>query len=225
MVRTPCKNNRCSNYWTAVILIICVLAAPALEAEPRTVNWRDLVPEPEQYDNPFSALSPEQSRSLRTLLRFQQADGSADSVITHEEASELRAALESDGLDVDGLFEQRLIIMEARQRLGTATQAGLLGQSVRIRGYLLPLEIKDHMAIEFLLVPTAGACVHTPPPPANQTIRVHYPGGFLIKKRFTPVWVSGALLAESTVETVRYEDGESRVETSYAMSADTVEPY
>ncbi len=209
----------------ACAMVICGLAAPALASEPRVVGWDDLAPEPVQYDNPFGELSPEQLRALRKLLRFQQADGSGGNVIIPEEAAALRAELEADGLDVDWLFEQRRTIMEARQKMASATNDELLGQTVRIPGYLLPLEIKDQKAVDFLLVPTVGACIHTPAPPANQIVRVRYPDGFEIEGLYTPIWVSGRLLAESKVETVRYLDGESRVEMSYAMQPDLVEPY
>ena len=206
-------------------MVICGLAVPALASEPRVVGWDDLAPEPVEYDNPFSELSPEQSRALRKLLRFQQADDGGSSTITPEEAAALRAKLEADGLDIEWLFEQRKIIMETRQRIATATNDELIGETVRIPGYLLPLEINDQKAVEFLLVPTVGACIHTPAPPANQMVHVHYPEGFAIEGLYTPIWVNGKLLAENKAQTVRYVDGEARVETSYTMTADTVEPY
>jgi hypothetical protein len=209
----------------ACAIVICGLAVPALASEPRVVGWDDLAPEPVEYDNPFTELAPEQLRALRKILRFQQTDDSGRSVITPEEAAALRAELEADGLDVDWLFEQRRIIMETRQKIATATNDELLGHSVRIPGYLLPLEINDQKAVEFLLVPTVGACIHTPTPPANQMVHVRYPDGFAIEGLYTPIWISGKLLAENKVETVRYVDGESRVEMSYAMQADLVEPY
>ena len=48
----------------------------------------------------------------------------------------------------------------------------LNGKQVRIAGYLLPTEFSGDRVVEFLLVPTAGACVHTPPPPLNQLVHV-----------------------------------------------------
>ncbi len=206
-------------------VVICGLAVPAFAAEPRVVGWDDLAPEPVQYDDPFSELSPEQLRALRKILRFEQSNDSGDNAITSKEATALRAELEADGLDVDWLFEQRKIIMETRQRIATATNDELLGQSVRIPGYLLPLEINNRKAVEFLLVPTVGACIHTPAPPANQIVHVRYPDGFEIEGLYTPIWVSGALGAEDQSQTVRYSDGEALVETSYAIDADTVERY
>jgi hypothetical protein len=209
----------------AVSAVIFGLAVPAFASEPRAIGWDDLAPAQVEYDNPFDELTPEQMQGLRKLLRFQLAEGSGGSTITPEEASALRTELEADGLDVDWLFEQRRIIIETRQKIATATNDELLGQSVRIPGYLLPLEIKDQKAVEFLLVPTVGACIHTPPPPANQMVHVRYPDGFMVEGLYTPIWVSGALSAEGKSQTVRYVDGEAWVETSYTMEADRVDPF
>jgi hypothetical protein len=74
----------------------------------------------------------------------------------------------------------------------------LLGQNVRIPGFLVPLEDVPGGMKEFLLVPYFGACVHSPPPPANQIVHV-----LLDKpnKRFRlmdVVWVTGLLTASKT---------------------------
>jgi hypothetical protein len=205
--------------------VICGLAVPCFASEPQVIGWDDLAPEPVTYENPFSDLSPEQLNGLRELLRFQQADGDGRGAISPQEASALRTKLEADDLDIEWLFEQRKIIMETRLKIATETNEELIGQSVRIPGYLLPLEIKDQKAVEFLLVPTVGACIHTPTPPPNQMVHVYYPDGFKIEGLYTPIWVNGELLAENKVETVRYADGETRVEMSYAIEATAVEPY
>jgi hypothetical protein len=39
-------------------------------------------------------------------------------------------------------------------------------------GFAIPLENKGGKVSEFLLVPYFGACIHSPPPPANQIIHV-----------------------------------------------------
>jgi hypothetical protein len=43
------------------------------------------------------------------------------------------------------------------------------GAAVRIPGYVVPLEQTKEGVKEFLLVPYFGACIHSPPPPSNQT--------------------------------------------------------
>ena len=46
------------------------------------------------------------------------------------------------------------------------------GRYVLLPGYVVPLEFSDSRIIEFLLVPWVGACIHKPPPPANQIVHV-----------------------------------------------------
>jgi len=91
------------------------------------------------------------------------------------------------------------------------------GASVRIPGYLVPLaETKSGMK-EFLLVPYFGACIHTPPPPANQIIHVtplKPPKGF---HSMDTVWISGTLKA---LRTDSYMGS-----SGYRMEATAVEPY
>lgn len=46
------------------------------------------------------------------------------------------------------------------------------GQKVLIPGFVVPLVTGRAGTSEFLLVPNFGACIHVPPPPANQVIHV-----------------------------------------------------
>jgi len=46
------------------------------------------------------------------------------------------------------------------------------GRSVVLSGYVVPLEDPKQGLKEFLLVPYFGACIHAPPPPANQIVHV-----------------------------------------------------
>jgi hypothetical protein len=52
------------------------------------------------------------------------------------------------------------------------TNSELDRASIRIVGYIVPLEQSKIGIKEFLLVPYFGACIHTPPPPSNQIIHV-----------------------------------------------------
>jgi hypothetical protein len=58
------------------------------------------------------------------------------------------------------------------------------GIDVRLSGYVVPLEATGAGLTEFLLVPYYGACIHSPPPPANQIVWVRlrepmpHPGSF-----------------------------------------------
>lgn len=90
------------------------------------------------------------------------------------------------------------------------------GAQVRIPGYVVPLEEGKAGVTEFLLVPYFGACIHTPPPPANQIIHVREAKAKGLRSMDT-VWVTGRM------EVFR---GDSFMGVSgYRMQAPTVETY
>ena len=60
------------------------------------------------------------------------------------------------------------------------------GQTVRIPGYIVPLEFDGAKIKQFLLVPYVGACIHVPPPPANQLIYVTSEKAHELKGLFEP---------------------------------------
>lgn len=71
----------------------------------------------------------------------------------------------------------------------------LNGQSIKLPGFIAPLENRDGKVSEFLLVPYFGACIHVPPPPINQTVLVKTTADSALDADnvFDPVWVSGML--------------------------------
>ncbi len=69
----------------------------------------------------------------------------------------------------------------------------LSGQRIRIPGFVVPLEGDGEHIREFLLVPYFGACIHVPPPPANQLIHVMPDREIPARWNMVPVWVSGVL--------------------------------
>jgi hypothetical protein len=74
------------------------------------------------------------------------------------------------------------------------------GVLVRLPGFIAPLEYADDLITEFLLVPYFGACIHVPPPPANQTVLVKLAEGqgITFEDTWNPFWVMGELTAEGT---------------------------
>jgi hypothetical protein len=201
-----------------------LLIQPALALDTRELSWAELAPAPVEYENPFDGLSGQELDGLRRLVRLQSRVESGDADVAAD-ASALRAELASSGLDVDGLLAKRLEIMALRRAAATAINTALVGETVRIPGYVVPLEFADQKVVEFLLVPTAGACIHTPPPPANQVVHVRYPTGVTVKGLYDAIWVKGRIEAQRAVQGVRYVDGDSAVETSYFIQPTLVEPY
>lgn len=73
------------------------------------------------------------------------------------------------------------------------TNPEMNGVEIKLPGFIVPLEENKGEVTEFLLVPYFGACIHTPPPPANQI--VHVVSAKPVKGFVTmdTVWVSGTL--------------------------------
>lgn len=71
--------------------------------------------------------------------------------------------------------------------------AGLDGRQVSLAGYVVPLEFEGTKVRQFLLVPFYGACIHVPPPPANQIVLVRLDRPVEVEADFLPVRVSGRL--------------------------------
>ena len=92
----------------------------------------------------------------------------------------------------------------------------LNGQRVRIGGYVVPLDFEATTIKEFLLVPFVGACIHVPPPPANQIIYVKAENGFELGEMFDPVTVTGTMKTEPAFTGL--------ADAGYSIDAETVEP-
>jgi hypothetical protein len=78
------------------------------------------------------------------------------------------------------------------------TVPALAGQKVRIAGYVVPLDGTPEQMHEFLLVPYFGACIHTPPPPANQIIHVIATPPAKGLRAMEAVWANGTLKIEAS---------------------------
>ena len=82
-------------------------------------------------------------------------------------------------------------------RVSSDTKA-LDGTEVRMAGFMIPFDDDQREVTEFLLVGVAGACVHVPPPPANQIVLVQMPVGQKAKVFWQqPVWVVGKIRIET----------------------------
>jgi hypothetical protein len=93
----------------------------------------------------------------------------------------------------------------------------LNGNKVRIPGFVIPIEQGDKGVDEFLLVPYFGACIHTPPPPANQIIHVKLSDPEPSMGAMQAYWVWGEL----TSSKFSTELGDS----AYLLKAAGLRPY
>jgi hypothetical protein len=87
--------------------------------------------------------------------------------------------------------------LKGLQPRGADIRADLDGKIIRMAGFVTPLGFSGSNISEFLLVPFVGACIHVPPPPANQIVYISGVQGFRPPNGLLyPVWVTGKLVAE-----------------------------
>ncbi|MBQ0719555.1 MAG: DUF3299 domain-containing protein [Gammaproteobacteria bacterium] len=158
----------------------------------RTIEWPELMPE----DDLGAIMNPPDF--LDDII-----DGSVEDQIGNQVQSAIAAA-------ADNRYQQALE--------STRVVAEFNNQSVRIPGFIVPLELDGDQAItRFFLVPYFGACIHVPPPPPNQIIYASYPKGFKLKALYDPFWITGVLKTSLT---------ENDTTTSaYSIVVDSIQPY
>ena len=88
---------------------------------------------------------------------------------------------------------------------------------VKIPGFVVPLEGDNNTTSEFLLVPYFGACIHVPPPPANQIVYVKFAKPVPVDNLFDAVWVTGTLSTKGW-------SGEVAT-VGYSLQGIKIEPY
>ena len=143
-----------------------------------------------------------------------------------KEAEEAAQALREENVDIEGLLTKRAEIKTLRTKRAHAMDRTLNGAHIRMPGYALPLEYDGKKVTEFLLVPWVGACIHEPPPSANQIVHVKLNKGFDIgDDMYTPVWVNGVMKTEKNNPELSFVDGKQNIDVSYVMHADGVELY
>jgi hypothetical protein len=93
----------------------------------------------------------------------------------------------------------------------------LNGAYIRMPGFIIPFDVSAAGVTNFMLVPYVGACIHTPPPPANQLVMVNaaepWPGDQL----WDPVWVTGVMRTQLQSTDLG--------QTGYFIAADEMEVY
>ncbi|AUG04540.1 DUF3299 domain-containing protein [Pseudomonas sp. 09C 129] len=92
------------------------------------------------------------------------------------------------------------------------------GLSVRLPGYIVPLEVSEEgRTTEFLLVPYFGACIHVPPPPSNQIVHVKSAVGVKLDELYQPYWIEGPMQVKASTSEI--------ADAGYQMEAEKIYVY
>lgn len=120
---------------------------------------------------------------------------------------------------LDGSDESNARLEELRAEFEYAPVVESLdGKRVKLPAYVTPLDFDGQMKLsEFLLVPYMGACMHTPPPPANQVVFADSESPIELKSPYDPVWAIGILRADTV--------NSDLAEAGYTLEVEKVTPY
>lgn len=208
---------------TNIISIILLVFSYSSFAQKATyIEWSDLKLENNEEPVILPDLSQEQ------LIQIQEVF-----TLTHSDTKESKARIEvisktlqKEGVNAEEVLKLRDQYIAQKKREAELTTTQYDGQNVRMSGFIVPLNTSQEMVVnEFLLVPTAGACIHMPPPPANQVIRVSYPKGFAMRTIQYPVWIEGTIKSGLQSENLFIIDGRRDVTMGYSLEAVNVVDY
>lgn len=116
-----------------------------------------------------------------------------------------------------GVLEHEQSDLAAQQPVSSGVRTDWNGQTVRMNGFIVPVDYSGTGVSAFILVPYVGACVHVPPPPANQLVFVTTARPWESDGLFEPVTVTGMFGTASTSTQL--------ADIGYALSADRIQPY
>ncbi|HDY7764806.1 TPA: DUF3299 domain-containing protein [Vibrio vulnificus] len=200
-----------------LLLMIALSIAPLVNAT-ETLTWDTLRP----VQTVQETISPSDKALITEIYLYEVAQRTRNlSPLEHDGYVQRIALAEKLGLNVR---EQINHLVTGKQSSSAVIQ-DLAIDEMRLGGYLVPLEMEGLKGTQFILVPTAGACIHTPPPPANQTVLVEFPQGYELQSLYTPVWVKGGIKADVASASVALSDGEQAIETGYVIRASDIEGY
>jgi hypothetical protein len=180
--------------WLGGVLVFSVImgGASVFAADaPRQLKWADLVPK---------------SMPANTMMKSKTFFGGSEPV--------------KDGEPPPPPLPEGKFMSVKRRQPGSDRPPAIVpeldGKEVSIGGYVVPFDFDATTVKEFLLVPFVGACIHVPPPPANQIIYVKSDKGFEVGGQFDPVTVTGKI--NTTVAFTGLADA------GYTITADSVVP-
>jgi hypothetical protein len=175
------------------LLAVPTLLAPVQAADPPIdLKWAQLMPPLEAKPKPKTFFSG------AAAAPTAEHDGGPPPVSSYQEGKFMSIKRRQPGSDQP----PRVV-------------SDLNGKRVKLGGYVVPLDFEATTIKEFLLVPFVGACIHVPPPPANQIVYVKSDQGFEISGQFDPVWVTGTIKTETAFTGL--------ADAGYSLDAESVE--
>ena len=175
-----------------LLIFLIFIPSYSTHADPSLIEWQDL--------------SPEKGQGVKLKI-----DPQAD-IKGIPDISEFNGSKEY----LDNFLDDMKFVKEMQGESGFINM-NLNNKNIKIAGYITPIAFDGENVTEFLFVPYRGACIHVPPPPANQIIYVKSATGLKADKIWAPQWITG-ILSVNSVSTIVADVG-------YSIQHASVSPY
>lgn len=207
-----------------LVVLFGLLCITASAVSSEKLDWAQLLPAPKMDSTALPTLTEQQKSWMKMVLALRAKRESQ--ALTKPEVEKLQSdseKLREQGIEASDYFKRLMAVVRERNDRGSQPIKGLNKEDIEINGFLIPLEFEGMVGVKFLLVPTAGACIHTPPPPPNQMAIVDFKEGFSLASLYTPVTVTGHLQTGNTSAEVGLSDGSIDVTIGYELDAESIE--
>ncbi|WP_170327424.1 DUF3299 domain-containing protein [Ruegeria arenilitoris] len=216
---------------TLVPTVLAFFLALPVHSEIARIEWTDLIDEAAQnYEDPFVELTGKQLNTLRKLVRLrgqQEKGGSTpellDQLQVDIEATE--ATLAEEGVDANWLISQRGVVMERREKAGTAANLDYDGVTVSLGGFVIPAPRDEDGSQMAYIVPERGMCSHVPPPPPNQVVRLRLSDSWTPSTVYEPIVVTGQIRIDPTQKEMLVVDGPVLMKAAFTLEVDDVQTF
>jgi len=118
---------------------------------------------------------------------------------------------------LQSLIDHDQLPMSSQQPDSNGVRTEWNGAVVRLPGFIVPIDYSGTGVTAFILVPFVGACVHVPPPPANQLVFVTTEKPYESSGLYEAVNVIG-MFGTASMST-------QLADIAYALSADEIKPF
>ena len=145
------------------------------------------------------------------------ASAVADQVVVLDWGDLLPEAVDAPNQVLRGVVQHGGASLASQQPASSGVRTDWDGKTVRLPGFIVPIDFEGSLVTAFILVPYVGACIHVPPPPRNQLVFVTTETPYEFDGLFEAVSVTGVFGTDATSTRL--------AEIGYALSADRIEPY
>lgn len=213
-----------------ILTVVLWALTSALSAQAaQQIEWKNLRPQLAPLKDPLDGLTQDQRFDIETISWARGLSDEEKKLVQNkqgiDDSKKYEKQFKKAGIDVDKLLVKYRSWQSDVEKRQQQVNESLNGKRIRMPGYLLPLEFSEDGVSDFLLVPYVGACIHVPPPPANQIVFVRLAKKHIVNDLYTAVWVTGEIKTKASSRELTLIDGSADISVGYHIDSANIELY